>query len=317
MTRELSVRLGSLTAFLTEETDVHVMTTFLRMMVQSARVALASAVMIAVAAGTALAQDGPNQGDLSFSLGVDLLPGTAYVFRGVVQEADPKLTLWPYGEVGVALFEGDGSLSSAGVTVGVWNSLHTGSSGSDEQNGGPGRAHYELDFYTGLSLGFSRGWGFDASYIAYTSPNGLFDTVNELDFGLSYDHMLAPYLTLAFELDDEGQADGGEQAGSYLELGVGPTFPLLETGLEVEVPVRLGMSLSNYYENPATGDDDKFGFLSIGAAISVPLPRVPSRYGSWDFHASGDVLFLGETTEIINDGDNVQGVMVIGIGISY
>jgi len=281
------------------------------------RVVLASAVMTAAVAGAALAQDGPNRGAISFSAGVDLLPGTTYVFRGISQESEPGLTLWPYGEMGVDLFEGDGGLSSAGVTIGVWNSVNTGSSGSNEDKGGPGRSHYELDFYTGLSLGFSGGWGFDASYIAYTSPNGLFDTVNELDFGLSYDHTLAPYLILAFELDDEGQADGGDKAGSYLELGVGPTFPILETGLEVEVPVKLGMSLSNYYENPLTGDDEKFGFLSVGAAISIPLARIPSRYGSWDFHASGDVLFLGETPEIINDDENVKGVLAIGIGISY
>ena len=300
------------------------MKTFSRLIGKGTRVVLASALMVAGVAGTAAAQDGPSQGTLSFSVGVDLLPGSTYVFRGIVQESEPKLTLWPYGEMGIALFEGDGGLTSADLTVGVWNSFHTGSSGSDEDAGGPGRSHYEMDIYAGLSLGFSGGWTFDTSYIAYTSPNGLFDTVNELDLGLSFDHSLAPYVTLAFELDDEGQADSGVKAGSYLELGIGPTFPILDTGLDVEVPVKLGMSLGDYYEwdtgNPDTIDpdagDNKFGFFSIGAAVSIPL-GVPSQYGSWDFHVGGDVIFLGTTTKLINGGENAKATALVGIGISY
>ena len=46
----------------------------------------------------------------------------------------------------------------------------------------------------------------------------MFGTVQELVFKVSKAHMLAPYGTIAFELD--GQADGGSNEGIYLELGV-------------------------------------------------------------------------------------------------
>ena len=39
---------------------------------------------------------------------------------------------------------------------------------------------------------------------------------------------------------------GGENKGTYLELGVGPTLPLKKATLSI--PVKLGMSLNNYYE---------------------------------------------------------------------
>lgn len=52
-----------------------------------------------------------------------------YVFRGLVQERDPKLTLSPYGDLGFALKSSDGR-TRVGVNVGVRNILQTGSSGS-------------------------------------------------------------------------------------------------------------------------------------------------------------------------------------------
>ncbi len=40
----------------------------------------------------------PNTGALTFTGGLDV--PTKYVFRGLVQEADSKLTLFPYGDLG-------------------------------------------------------------------------------------------------------------------------------------------------------------------------------------------------------------------------
>ena len=42
----------------------------------------------------------PNTGALTFTGGLDV--PTKYVFRGIVQEADSKLTLFPYGDLGIA-----------------------------------------------------------------------------------------------------------------------------------------------------------------------------------------------------------------------
>ena len=86
----------------------------------------------------------------------------------------------------------------------MWNALLTGSSGLDGAND---KLHYEEDFYTTLTLGFDKGFALATTYTAYTSPNGMFGTAQELMFKVSKTHMLAPYAIIAFELD--GQADGG------------------------------------------------------------------------------------------------------------
>jgi hypothetical protein len=270
------------------------------------------------AADAALAQDDPNPGALSFTGGLDV--PSVYFFRGIRQEADPKLTLWPYGDLGIALYSGDGGVKSVGINIGVWNSLHTGTSGT---GGLTERLHYEEDFYTTLSLGFGGGVTLGTTFTAYTSPNSMFTTVRELSFKLSKAHMLAPYALLARELGAEPgkyQADGGSEGGTYLELGVGPSWALGGGAATFAVPVKLGLSLSNYYEglNDA-GDleDQKLGFFSIGGLITLPLTGVPSSYGAWNIHGGLDVLTFGDTTKALNNGDKRQVVALIGIGVSY
>ena len=82
----------------------------------------------------------PNPGALTFSGAFDV--PTLYYFRGLRQEVDPKLTMWPYADLKIDLMSGNGGLKSTAINFGVWNSLHTGTSGT----GGNGRLHYEEDF---------------------------------------------------------------------------------------------------------------------------------------------------------------------------
>ena len=71
----------------------------------------------------------PNTGALTFTGGLDV--PTKYMFRGLSQEADSKLTLFPYGDLGIAFYSGEGAIKTASVNFGVWNALLTGSSGLD------------------------------------------------------------------------------------------------------------------------------------------------------------------------------------------
>jgi hypothetical protein len=267
----------------------------------------------------AYAQNDPNPGALTFTGGLDV--PTLYFFRGIRQELDQKLTLWPFGDLGIALYSGDGGLKSAAVNVGVWNSLHTGSSGSDSISG---KLHYEEDFYTTLSLGFGGGVTLGTTYMALTSPNQGFATVKELQFKVTKSHWVAPYGFLAFELSDDGQADGGHtfggSKGTYLELGVGPSWTIGEGIATLAVPVKLGLSLSNYYElldAAGTPSDEKFGFFDVGALVTFPLTGIPSSFGAWNFHAGADVLVFGDMTKAANLGDKSKVVGLFGIGVSY
>lgn len=253
----------------------------------------------------------PNPGALTLTAGFDF--ANAYFFRGIPQD-DSGVVMWPYGDLGFGLFSGDGALTSVGVNVGTWNSLHTGTAGSD---GPSGELWYESDFYATLALGFTKGTNLGVTYTAYNSPNGMFGTVKELSFRVTVDDSgalgafsLKPYALLAQELD--GQADGGTNEGTYLELGVGPGFSMPRA--TVSVPLKVGLSLSDYYEG-LTGDET-FGFFSIGGVVTVPFTNAPTRFGSWNIHGGVEFLMLGDRNEaVFGDGSHVIGS--IGIGLSY
>ncbi len=232
------------------------------------------------------------------------------MFRGLVQESDSKLTLFPYGDLGIAFYSGEGAVKSASVNFGVWNALLTGSSGLD---GDTDKLHYEEDFYATLNLGFARGFSLGTTYTAYTSPNGMFGTVQELMFKVSKAHMLAPYGTIAFELD--GQADGGSNEGVYLELGVAPSWPLAGGKVTFAVPVKFGFSLKDYYES---GDEDhKFGYFQAGGLFTIPFTSATSKFGAWNFHGGVDVYAFGDTPKAFNNGDSGKVVASFGIGVVY
>jgi len=292
---------------------VRVKTMCSRVTKQMVGVALLGVLMAGGAASVASGADDPNPGALTFTGSFDV--PTVYFFRGIRQETDPSLTMFPAADLGIALSSGDGALKSSAINIGLWNSLHTGSSGTD---GPTGLLHYEEDFYAALNLGFGGGFGLGTTFTSYTSPNRTFPTVQELSFKFSKSGKFAPYGIIGFELG-EGQADGGTGKGTYLELGVGPSFPLGGT-VTLTVPVKFGFSLNDYYE--LAGEDHKFGFFDVGGLLTFPLSKVASSYGTWNIHGGADYLALGDTTEAFNvdsDGETHSGqfIAIFGIGVSY
>jgi hypothetical protein len=277
-------------------------------LIRAAGAVAAGAMLLVSAPGVAQAQDDPNPGALTFTGGVDV--PSLYVFRGLVQEGDAGFTMFPYGDLGIALGSSDGGVKSVGVNIGTWHSLNTGSSGSD----GFGSVHYEEDFYATLALGFGGGYSLGTTYTAYTSPNGAFSTVKEINFKVTKADWLAPYGQLAVEVGGDGSGDGGEDRGTYLELGVGPAFAL-GSRASLTVPVKIGLSLSDYYE--LGGNDHTFGFFDVGALVTIPLAGVPGAFGSWNIHGGADVYVLGDTPKAFNSGDRAKVVGLIGIGVTY
>ena len=187
----------------------------------------------------------------------------------------------------------------------------TGSSGLD---GDTDKLHYEEDFYATLDLGFARGFSLGTTYTAYTSPNGMFGTVQELVFKVSKAHMLAPYGIIAFELD--GQADGGSNEGIYLELGVGPELAAgrrqghvrgaREVRLQPEGLLRAGQMRTT-------------SSATFRPAASSPFrsPAPTSKFGAWNFHGGVDVYAFGDTPKAFNNGDSGKVVASFGIGVVY
>jgi hypothetical protein len=178
-------------------------------------------------------------------------------------------------------------------------------------------------------LGFGGGTTFSTIYTSYTSPNNGFTTVKEIMFKLAVDDSsyfgkgaIKPYVVIAQEFDTDiaqGQADGGENAGTYLEIGAAPGYSASKAS--VAFPIKAGFSLSDYYElNTGTAADpgfvdNKFGFLSVAGIVTVPLGGT-TNFGAWNVHGGVEYQALGDTTKAFNGGDSSRVIGSVGIGFS-
>ena len=305
---------------------------------------LGAAALLTCLAAPAVAQDAnPNGGAIAVAGALDFT--NAYMFRGIRQESD-GLIMQPYLDLGFTMYKGEGSVKTFGLNVGTWNSLH-GSNPTGTDNPRNHKLWYESDFYTTLSFGLSGGVTAGMTYTAYTSPNGGFETVKELAFKIGVDDSkqlgtfaLKPYGLIASEMDTHtgkfgapdaqgnpstgGQADGGAKAGVYVELGIAPTFaPPMARGT-VAVPVKVGLSLKNYYEKPTGGGDATFGFGSIAGIYTHQLSMKPTKVGNWNVHFGVEYQRLGDSTKLFlnetKDDGELKAYKFIysgGLGFSY
>jgi len=273
--------------------------------------ALGAAAAFLFAAPASAQSTDPNTGAMTLTANVDFV--NAYMFRGIPQD-ESRVILWPSADLGIALFSGDGGLKSVGVNIGTWNSLHTGDAGLN--NLVNGKMWYESDFYASVGFGVSGSSTIGVTYTAYTSPNGLFGTVKEIAFKLSVDDSgrlgaaaVRPYVLIARELS--GQADGGAEEGTYVEIGVAPGLMFSRVG--VSVPVKVGLSAGNYYEG--LNGDETFGYFSVAGIATVPLTSMPTRFGAWNVHGGVEYQRLGDRNSFAF-GKN-QAIYSIGVGFSY
>ncbi len=293
--------------------------------------ALASVPSVARAEGEEAAADaGPNLGKVSFNLGFDVT--TQYFYRGIFQE-DGGLIIQPYADATFALYSGDGFIKSVDWYLGIWNSVHSKETGSDE-------AWYEADIFTGFSIGLPANFSLDVSYILLDTPSraaGAKEFAEEIDLSIAYDDScwwegvnipgfsgLQPYFLVAFEV--AGASDTfNNSSDTYFEFGIAPEFTLIQSErypVTLAIPLTIGLG-DNYYEVDRTGngisdDDDAFGYVDVGFDFSMPLSFMPAAYGSWTLTTGVHCLFLGDTTEFINDNDdNFEVIGTIGLSMSY
>lgn len=225
---------------------------------------------------------------------------SAYLFRGIPQHSGGTIAQ-PYVDLGFSLGSG------VSANVGNWDSIHSTSSPADHW--------YESDYYA--SVTFTAGKMKPGLLLtSYTSPADSFATVKELAGVVAIDDSassfpLSPKVILAFELGD-GQADGGADKGTYLELGIRPTVKLAPKAT-LAIPVKLGLSANHYYEGP-TGDNT-FGFFDLGAQLSVPV--VSGKGGALEVHGGVDLYRLGDNMKLLNDGDAFKPVGTVGLTFTY
>lgn len=262
---------------------------------------------------------------VSMTWGLDF--HTAYFFRGMRRETKGAIAQ-PHFEVAYGVTEGDGPLGNVDVVFGMWNSIHDGPTGTRGAN----QAWYESDFYLGAAVGFLDNWSGSATYTFFANPNGTFanSPVEEITFAVSFDdrHLwgeegdlfrgLRPSAALGIERKNQADfivSPAARDKGAYGQFGIAPRFELGQTGefdWTLTTPATVGFSLGDYYEDPASGGDEAFGFLELGAEVSTPFPFMPSRMGPWTLTASVQLLLLGDSAETMNGGDAAE--LIAGIG---
>lgn len=261
-----------------------------------------SAAPAATATSAATAATGPAEAAApskiyTVTTGLDF--ASAYLFRGIMQKSGGAIGQ-PYADVAFAFKHG------ITADVGTWNSIH---STADLGN------WYERDYFG--SVTFTAGkLKPGLLYTSYTSPTDRFATVQELAGTLVVDDSksklpFSPKVVLAFELGD-GEADGGQNKGTYLELGVKPGIKLAPKAT-LYIPVKTGLSVNHYYEGP-TGDNT-FGYFDLGAQLSLPV--ISGKGGALEIHGGIDFLWLGDNMKALNNGDTLKPVSLIGMTFTY
>jgi hypothetical protein len=278
--------------------------------------AVAALVLAGCFASPAAAQTASgNQGRITLVGGFDF--ANAYMFRGFLQD-DTRVIMWPFAEAAAELHSGGDSIDSVTLHIGTWNSLHTGDTGLNNLRP---ELWYESDIYGTLAVGFGGGIVASGTYTVYTSPSNAFSTIQELSFKAAYDDTgtngigLSPYALVAFELGTSpglGQADGGQNGGTYLEIGVSPGWA--DAPVNLRFPIKVGLSLNDYYE--VAGVDNKFGYLSLAAVATVPFASSRS-YGSWNVHGGVEFQSLGNAPEVFNRGEQTKLIASVGVSFSY
>ena len=237
-----------------------------------------------------------NNGAISFLLGSDAV--TKYIFRGYELQEE-GLILQPYAEFTAGIIDG------LDVYAGIWNSV-------GDRTGGDNNTHwYESDIYAGVSIGediLNVPFALDVSYVNYTSPRDAFGQYEEIDVSIAYDDSanalsFSPYALVAFEF---GTDSPGDDNNIYGELGGELEFELVESAeypVALTVPVTLGLSLDEFYVDEE-GDNEFFGYLSVGANVGVPLSFIPREYGQWSAAAGVTLYLLNDNAVGLDDGDN-------------
>jgi len=225
-----------------------------------------------------------------------------YYFRGI-RQGSKGVVMQGEATMKVALYDED---EFKFYTLGgAFVSFHPG-----DQRGGDSLSASLLEGRGFLGLGaWTPALDISALFYAYTSPNGSFGDVYELDlFGRLKDDVFwagkdddqlwrgfFPSITLAQEVSG---ARDGQNKGTYLELAMAPRLRLLHgaiLGLDFVFPMSLGLSLHDYYQfRPQPGarlQSYGLGFAAVGFQIDFDERWVPERLGGWHVKPGFDVLF--------------------------
>jgi hypothetical protein len=282
---------------------------------------LTAAVMAALAVPSfAMAEEAaPNTGAIKFSIGADYVTG--YYFRGALQD-NGSLIIQPYlGATFNAVSSDDVNVD---LSLSTWNSM---TSGREEGAVSWDNVWYESDLVANAAV-TAFGFKFNAIYTAYFYPSDAFESIQEIGFVAGIDEKkflgdslggftINPYIGWYFEI-----ADGNGEENQYIELGFNPSYTLdmkdvpYVGNASISFPIVIGLTMDHYFTDDS-GDNEFFGYVSVGAATSIPLP-MPAKYGAWNLNGSLSYLYLNaDSLEAANNDSKNAFVGKLGVSIAY
>lgn len=262
----------------------------------------------------AVAQDEPED---RFSGTFQLDWTNAYFFRGILNERE-GIILQPWAELYYSLYSSeDGFLRDVSVGGGIWTTWHSERTLATEDP----QWFYEADYYPIVSLGFAGGVSLTGIYYFYTSPNGAFTTVQELNLKLAWDDSEAfgawsmqPWINVAYETENSSL---GPARGTGIQLGVAPTLYATESeSFTLTAPVEVGLSAEDYYEDSG-GENHFFGYTSVGLSASIPLTFMPEGAGDWSLGLTAKYFFFEHLLEEVNRGRSTYPVGTMSLGVAF
>lgn len=254
-----------------------------------------------------------------FHLGFSVDWSTHYLSRGIVTETGGFI-LQPAATFSYDIISNDDITLSA--NFGTWHSFHDKKTLSKVGDGFRG-SWYEADYTGGLSavlgdftVGLTYGW--------YNYPNNGATQTEEVIVAATYDDSallgafsLKPTALVFIETAD-GFTDGiGRGVGLQVGITPGIDLPISENFKpRLDLPINAGFSLHDYYQDVATGDDDVFGYFSVGPKLAIPLPFGEGA-GDWKLNMAATFWFLGDNASKTNNDDKTEVQFTVGVSVSF
>jgi hypothetical protein len=242
---------------------------------------------------------------------------TTYYFRGYEQSnTDTGGSFQPGASFSIDVTE------DVSATIGTWGAFEFDPPAGSQNPS----SWYEQDVYGSLDAtfgDFSAGVGL--TYYTYPSNAANID-ITELNLSIGYDDSevlgdfaFAPYVAVAYEIHNSTAAD----ENAYLEIGGEFGIPTEGTAIEAwswSVPFAIGMSLDDYYAD-GTGDEEFFGYASVGLAGSIPMSELigtDEYFGAWDLSVGITLLILNDDVQLTdNSTDDFAVYGSIGLSRSW
>ena len=263
------------------------LTRFCRLDIHPVRAIVGGLALLALTAAPASAQapPDPNPGALTFSGAFDV-PTLYYLPR------HPAGNRSGLHDVAVRRSEDRPDVGrrrrsrAAAINFGVWNSLHTGTSGTGRES--TEKLHYEEDFYAALTLGFAKNDELHhAVHRVHESEREVHDGEGDPVQGLAGQQVRARTASIAFEFDTEpasGRRTSAQRGAPTSSSASAPAGPLGGGRATRRDSRQVRFERWPTTTSSMTGRTTRSGSSTSARSSPSRSRACPANSASWNFH---------------------------------